>query len=60
MQGGEGQRDGGVCMWGEYKGAADPERALHAIKDIKQHSKNVFLIENLQLLYIFLRGSLSQ
>lgn len=45
---------------GEYKGTADPEWALHAIKDIKQHFKNVFMIENLHLLYIFLRVSLSQ
>lgn len=48
MQGEEEQRHGRVCMWGEYKGAADPEWALHAIKDIKQHCKNVFMRENLQ------------
>lgn len=49
----------GVYVWG-YKDAADPEWALHAIKDIKQHCKNVFMTENLQVLYIFLRASLSQ
>lgn len=47
-------------MGREYKGAADPEWALHAIKDIKQHRKNVFMTENLQLLCLFLRVSLSQ
>lgn len=41
-------------MWREYKGTADSEWALHAVKDIKQHCKNVFMIENLQILHIFL------
>lgn len=57
-----GEKDREMGGWGGgcVRVQLSPRGLCMQLKTVKQHCKNVTLIENLQLLYTFLRASLSQ